>query len=91
MSDNAEGYEGILEVEKEVEDLSEKGRIDAGQTALLFDRIGDRRYRLEEEMRAAQQAEWWAHQQAQGQQMQQHVDPNTHAQQGWGQQGWNQQ
>ena len=89
--DNAEGYEGILEVEKEVETLSEKGRIDAGQTALLFDRIGDKRYRLEEEMRVAQQAEWWAHQQAQGQQNHQQVDPNAYSQQGWGQQGWNQQ
>ena len=33
-------------------------------TALLFDRLGDRRYKLEEEMRAAQQAEWWAQQQS---------------------------
>ena len=85
--DNAEGYEGILEVEKEVESMSEKGKIDAGQTALLFDRIGDKRYRLEEEMRVAQQAEWWAHQQAQGQQIQQQVDPNAYSQQGWSQQG----
>ena len=91
LVDNAEGYEGILEVEKEVEALSEKGSIDAGQTALLFDRIGDKRYRLEEEMRVAQQAEWWAHQQAQGQQIQQQVNPNAYSQQGWGQQGWNQQ
>ncbi|MBA41298.1 MAG: hypothetical protein CMB17_05470, partial [Euryarchaeota archaeon] len=85
--DNAEGYEGILEVEKEVETMSEKGKIDAGQTALLFDRIGDKRYRLEEEMRVAQQAEWWAHQQSQGQQIQQQTDPNTYSQQGWSQQG----
>ena len=59
----------------------DKGRIDAGQTALLFDRIGDKRYRLEEEMRVAQQAEWWAHQQAQGQQIQQQIDPNVYSQQ----------
>ena len=91
MIDESEGFEGILEVEKEVESLSEKGRIDAGQTALLYDRIGDRRFRLEEEMRAAQQAEWWAQQQAQGQQIQQNVDPNAYAQYGYGQQGWGQQ
>ena len=30
MVDESEGFEGILEVEKEVESLSEKGRIDAG-------------------------------------------------------------
>ena len=89
--DESEGFEGLIGVEKEVESLSEKGRIDAGQTALLFDRIGDRRFRLEEEMRTAQQAEWWAHQQAQGQQIQQQVDPNSYSQQGTGQQGWGHQ
>ncbi|MBC87956.1 MAG: hypothetical protein CMB12_01535 [Euryarchaeota archaeon] len=89
LLDEAEGFEGLMEVEKDIESISDKGGIDAGQTALLFDRLGDRRYKLEEEMRAAQQAEWWAQQQAHGQQWAEWQQQ----QQGWGQQqqGWDQQ
>ncbi len=64
----AEGFEGLAEIEEELEKLLRRGSIRGSQGMLLRQRLDERRYALDEELRVSQQAQWWA---AMGQQNQQ--------------------
>jgi hypothetical protein len=56
----AEGFDGIHEIESEVESLLHDGSLEAGQAALLRSMVDDRRYSLEEELRVATQMDEWS-------------------------------
>jgi len=56
----AEGFEGIHEIETDVENLLQDGGLDAGHAALLRSMVDDRRYALEEEMRISSQMDEWS-------------------------------
>jgi hypothetical protein len=90
--EEAEGFEGIAEVEEELDALLRKNDIGAAQGILIRNRIDDRREALEEEMRISQQSQQWAWNNEYGQQQQagwqgygqQAVPQQQYA--GWGQQ-----
>ena len=64
----AEGFDGLAEVEEELEELLRRGNITGSQGMLLRQQVDEKRYALDEELRVSQQAQWWA---AMGQQNQQ--------------------
>ncbi len=67
---SAEGFQGLAELEEELDEALRDGVIQGSQGMLLKNKIDERRLALEEEMRISQQAEWWA-QMGQQQQQQQ--------------------
>jgi hypothetical protein len=65
----AEGFQGLADLEEELDEALRGGSIAGSQGMLLRHKIDERRADLEEELRISQQAEWWAQM---GQQQQQH-------------------
>ena len=66
---SAEGFQGLLNLEEELDEALRSGTIAGSQGMLLRHKIDERRADLEDEMRISQQAEWWAQM---GQQQQQY-------------------
>ena len=64
----AEGFQGLADLEDELDEALRAGSIAGSQGMLLRHNIDERRAQLEEELRISQQAEWWAQM---GQQQQQ--------------------
>ena len=64
----AEGFDGLAEIEEELEELLRRGSISGSQGMLMRQQVDEKRYALDEELRVSQQAQWWA---AMGQQNQQ--------------------
>lgn len=64
----AEGFQGLADLEEELDEALRAGSIAGSQGMLLRHNIDERRAELEEELRISQQAEWWAQM---GQQQQQ--------------------
>ena len=63
----AEGFDGLAEIEEELEELLRRGSISGSQGMLMRQQVDEKRYALDEELRVSQQAQWWA---AMGQQNQ---------------------
>ena len=57
---NAEGFQGLADLEDELDESLRAGTIAGSQGMLLRHKIDERRAELEEELRISQQAEWWA-------------------------------
>ena len=66
---SAEGFQGLANLEEELDEALRSGSVGGGQGMLLRNKIDEKRAELEEELRISQQAEWWAQM---GQQQQQH-------------------
>jgi len=66
MVDSAEGFEGLAEVENELDSLIQKNKIGAGQGLLLKDRLEARRFAFEDDTQGAAMSQWWAAQQQTG-------------------------
>ena len=64
----SEGFQGLADLEDELDEALRSGTIAGSQGMLLRHNIDERRAELEEELRISQQAEWWAQM---GQQQQQ--------------------
>jgi hypothetical protein len=64
----SEGFQGLADLEEELDEALRSGSIAGSQGMLLRHNIDERRAGLEEELRISQQAEWWAQM---GQQQQQ--------------------
>ncbi len=66
MVDAAEGFDGLADVEEELDSLIQKNKIGAGQGMLLKDRLEARRFAFEDDSQGAAMSEWWAAQQQTG-------------------------
>jgi len=66
MIDEAEGFDGLAEVEKELDTLLQSNRLGAGQGMLLKDRLEARRFRLEDDLSGSQMSAWFSEQTSAG-------------------------